>query len=137
MIMDANLYFAHFFFLNKNMYIFIWGESSIKMSEPGEYCHTHRRTHTRIRLHTQKSHSERLLEKQTPTSAWRNPAPAQERQRFAAWAGQGLSPGDGLGRQQSASTDCLVRSAFQNLAFLRRGKGGNNSTHQMGFFKPS
>lgn len=49
MIIDANLYFA-LFFLNKNMYIFIWGESSIKMSEPGEYYHTHRHTHTRAHM---------------------------------------------------------------------------------------
>lgn len=41
------------------MYIFIWGESSIKMSEPGEYYHTH----TRIRLHAQKSHSELFARK--------------------------------------------------------------------------
>lgn len=45
MITDANLYFAHFFFLNKNMYIFIWGESSIKMRAPGECCHTHTHAH--------------------------------------------------------------------------------------------
>lgn len=54
MIIDANLYFAHFFFLNKNMYIFIWGESSIKMSEPGEYCHTHRHTHTHTLAYTKE-----------------------------------------------------------------------------------
>lgn len=36
-----------FFFHNKNMYIFIWGESSIKMRAPGECCHTRaqRRAH--------------------------------------------------------------------------------------------
>lgn len=56
------------------MYISIWGESSIKMSEPGEHCHTHRQTHTHTHLHTQKSHSEGLLEKRTPTNAWPNPA---------------------------------------------------------------
>lgn len=119
------------------MYIFIWGESSIKMSEPGEYCHTHTGAHTRTRLHTQKSHSERLLEKQTPPDACWKPVPAQPGQGFAARAGQGLSPAAGLGQQWSASTDSLMCSAFQNLAFLRRGKGGNDSTHQMGFFKPS
>lgn len=43
-----------FFFLNKNMYISIWGESSIKMSEPGEYCHTHRRTHTHTLTYTKE-----------------------------------------------------------------------------------
>lgn len=42
-----------FFFLNKNMYIFIWGESSIKMSEPGEYCHTHS-THTHTLAYTKE-----------------------------------------------------------------------------------
>lgn len=52
-----------YFFLNKNMYIFIWGESSIKMSEPGEYCHTH--THK----HTQKSHSE-LFAQETNSHGW-------------------------------------------------------------------
>lgn len=53
-----------FFFLNKNMYISIWGESSIKMSEPGEYCHTHRRTHT----HTHA----RIHKRATLRDCWRN-----------------------------------------------------------------
>jgi len=73
MIIDANVYFAHFFFLNKNMYIFIWGESSIKMSEPGEYYHTHRHTDTHtqacIRLHVQKRHSE-LFARETNSHKW-------------------------------------------------------------------
>lgn len=73
------------------MYIFIWGESSIKMSEPGEYCHTH--THTHTRLHTQKSHSEGLLEKRAPTNAWPNPALSRKagaglaRSEPLAWSG--------------------------------------------------
>lgn len=116
-----------FFFLNKNMYISIWGESSIKMSEPGEYCHTQRRTHTHTCSHTQKSHTEGLLEKQAPTNAWWNPALFRK-------AGAGLA---GPGMAQSGSTGSLGCTVLPNLAFLRRGKRGNNTTHQMGFLKPS
>lgn len=78
MIIDANLYFA-LFFLNKNMYIFIWGESSIKMSEPGEYYHTHRHTHTRAYacMHKRDTASY-LLEKQTPINSPRKPVLTQE-----------------------------------------------------------
>lgn len=59
------IYTLHIFFLNKNMYIFIWGESSIKMSEPGEYYHTH--THTYACMHKRATVSY-LLEKQIPTN---------------------------------------------------------------------
>lgn len=115
MIIDANLYFAHFFSLNKNMYIFIWGESSIKMSEPGEQCHTHRHTHTYACIH----------KRATVRDCWRNQLlpMAGETQLSPGKLGLGWPGPEPLGWQQSGNTDSLGCSALQYWPFWGGEKG--------------
>lgn len=75
------IYTLHIFFLNKNMYIFIWGEGSIKISEPGEYYHTH----TCIYLHAQKSHSELFARETNSYERPSNPCSLRKAEALLVW----------------------------------------------------
>lgn len=109
------------------MYIFIWGESSIKMSEPGEYYHTD--THTRIRSHAQKQHSEIFARE---TNSYKQPSKTHVR--------------SGKPKPFLFSSKAGARTAQRTYVFGNLGlsdwdqhpkRRGSNSAHQMGFSKPS
>lgn len=129
------IYTLHiFFFVNKNMYIFIWGESSIKMSEPGERCHTHSHTHIHACMH-KRAPASCLLEKPTPASPPKpraglgSPSPRVRPLR--------ADPRDGT--EAVTSPALLLLEMWVLLigtSIKEEGRGGNDSTHQMGFSKP-